>query len=274
MNNILIVVFDSESQAHVGAAVLRNLDADGSIVVYAMGMIAKGSNGTVAVIQEADTGPLGAAAGVVIGSLIGLFGGPAGVMVGAGVGAAGGVLYDASKFEVGDALLYDVGQSLQPGKVAVVVDVWETGEALVDTNLRDLGAVIFRRPRAEVLEDQFVRESAALRAEWKELEDELAQANAEDRAAVQERMNSVRQKLEAKQAEIKTRMEQSKREADAKVAALQEQRTQASEARKAQIDRHIAEVEADEQTRQGKLEVAYKNAVDAFVWTGWGPSPQ
>jgi uncharacterized membrane protein len=272
MNNILIVLFDSERQAHEGVEALRNLDAEDSIVLNAMGMIAKDPNGTVTVRQAADAGVLGAAAGLVIGSVLGLFGGPAGVIAGAGVGAASGVVYDAVKFEAGDRFLYEVGQSLQPGKVAVVADVEEFGVTLVDTKLGNLGAVVFRHPRSEVVEDRLIQESAALTAEWKQLEEELRQANAENRAAVADRFDTVRQRLEMKRAEIEARLKQAKSEADARIAALQVQRKQASEERKAQIDRHIAEAEADEAVRTARLEAAHKNIVDTFVWTGWGPT--
>jgi uncharacterized membrane protein len=272
MNNILIAIFDGESKAHEGAAALRNLNAQGSIALYAMGMIAKDANGVVADAQPSDPGPLGAALGLVVGGIIGLFGGPAGVVAGAGVGTASGVLYDAVKFETGDRFLYEVGQSLQPGNVAVVADVEEVGVTLVDTKLANLGAVVLRRSRSEIVEDRLIQESAALTAEWKQLEEEFRQANAENRAAVADRLDAVRQKLDTKRGEIKARLKQTKGEADAKIETLQEQRQQASEERKAQIDRHIAEAEADEAVRTTRLEAAYKNIADTFVWAGWGPT--
>jgi uncharacterized membrane protein len=271
MNKMLIAVFDSESQADEGAAALHALDADGSIVLYAWGMIAKDASGAVTVKQTAARGPLGSAVGLVIGSLIGLFGGPVGVVAGIGLGTAGGVLYDAAKFDVDDTFLHDVGQSLRPGKVAVVADVEEIGVALVDAKLGNLGALVFRRPRSEVVEDQLIRKSVALQAELNQHEEELRQVSAETRAAVQQRIDTVRQKLEAKRAEIETHLEQSKREADARIAALRERQRRASDQRKAEIEQRIAETEADYAARNAKLEVARKDIVDTFIFGGPRP---
>jgi uncharacterized membrane protein len=49
-------------------------------------LIVKDADGTVAVTQAADQGPLGTAVGLVTGSLVGLLGGPVGLLVGAATG--------------------------------------------------------------------------------------------------------------------------------------------------------------------------------------------
>ena len=59
MDRMLVVVFDNESKAYEGSRSLQQLDGDGSIAVYAATVIAKNPDGTTAVKQGADSGPLG-----------------------------------------------------------------------------------------------------------------------------------------------------------------------------------------------------------------------
>jgi uncharacterized membrane protein len=44
MERMLVVVFENESQANEGARVLRQLDLDGSIAVYAHAVVVKKAN--------------------------------------------------------------------------------------------------------------------------------------------------------------------------------------------------------------------------------------
>ena len=59
MDRMLVVVFDNESKAYEGSRSLQQLDGDGSIAVYATGVVAKNPDGTASVKEGADTGPLG-----------------------------------------------------------------------------------------------------------------------------------------------------------------------------------------------------------------------
>ena len=94
MDKMIVVVFDSESKAYEGSKALRELHDEGSITLYAMGVIAKDAGGKVTVKDAADQGPLGTGVGLVTGSLIGLLGGPIGVAIGASAGTFGGIHYD------------------------------------------------------------------------------------------------------------------------------------------------------------------------------------
>src|SRR5512139_380331 len=155
MDKIVVVVFDSESKAYEGSLALQELQNEGSINLYAKAVIAKDANGKVEVKQAGDMGPVGTAVGLLTGSLIGVLGGPVGLAVGAGVGTYGGMLYDLANLGVGVDFLDEVGQSLQPGKAAVVAEVWEEWTTPVDDRMGALGGVAFRRMRGEIEDAQF-----------------------------------------------------------------------------------------------------------------------
>ncbi len=152
MDKMLVVGFDSELKAYEGSRALQELQNEGSINLYAKAVIARDASGKVTVKQEGDMGPVGTAVGLLTGSLIGLIGGPVGVAVGATAGTYGGMLYDLANLGVGEDFLDEVAEYLQPGKAAVVAEVWEEWTLPVDTRMEALGGVVFRRSRNEVLD--------------------------------------------------------------------------------------------------------------------------
>jgi uncharacterized membrane protein len=227
--------------------------------------------GDVSVKQPSDEGPLGTAVGMLTGSVTGLVAGevgaaaglaagaaagPIGAVVGFSLGALTGLVVDLSRSGVNLDFVDEVSQALIPGTTAVVAEVEETWQTPVDTRLGNLGGLVFRRLRSEVVEDQLVREAAAFEAELQQLKGELAESTAEGKAALQREIETVKSKLAATQAQAEARQQQLKSETDAKIAALREQTQQASERRKAQIERRIAEVKADFAARSAKLDQA------------------
>jgi uncharacterized membrane protein len=72
MDKMLVAVFDNESKAYEGSRILRELDAEGSIEVFAISVIVKDASGKVTVKEVADQGPVGTAVGLFAGCLLGL----------------------------------------------------------------------------------------------------------------------------------------------------------------------------------------------------------
>ena len=83
MNKLLVAVFDTESAANSGLNALRNLHAAGDITLFATAVLVRDVEGVVSVKQSTDSGPIGTATGLAVGSLVGLLGGPVGVAIGA-----------------------------------------------------------------------------------------------------------------------------------------------------------------------------------------------
>jgi uncharacterized membrane protein len=264
MNKMLMAVFDTEPAAFKGLSALKDLHEDGDITLYATAVIVKDASGTVSVKQTADKGPVDTALGMLTGSVVGLLAGPVGVAVGASVGALTGLIVDLDRSGIDIGFLDEVSKALSLGKAAVLAEVEETWVTPVDTQLGQLGGLVFRRLRSEVVEDQLARETAAFDAELKQLKEELAQASAENKATVQAKIDAVRKKLEATQAAAEARLEQAQSETNAKIEAMRDQMKQASDRRKVQIEKRIAEVKANYASRSAKLEQARKLAKEAM----------
>jgi len=266
MNDKMIVaIFDNEKKAYEGSKALKDLDAEGSITLYASAVIAKDAGGKVTVKQEADQGPLGTGVGLIAGSLIGLLGGPVGLALGAGAGTFGGMLYDFAKVGVGEDFLDEVGQNLKPGKVAVVAEVWEEWVMPIDTRIEAAGGVVFRRARGEVLDSQIERDAAALKAEVADLKAEHARAHREAKAKLQAKISAAKARLRATRDRAKAASEATEREMEAKVKSLKEQMAKAQGDAKAKLKAHIAGVQSEYKQRANKLHRAWKLSKEALA---------
>jgi hypothetical protein len=191
-------------------------------------------------------------------------GGPIGMALGATAGGLAGVIYDVVHAGVSHEFLDEVSAALTPDKAAVLAEVNEDWVTPVDVRLRKLGGRVFRRQPAEVVEDQLNREAAAIDAELKALEAELAQASAENRAALQADIESTRQKLEELDNQVVAKEAEVQAEVTARLEAMRDQAKTASEARKAHLEKRIAEAQAKYEVRRAKLEQAHKLIKEAL----------
>jgi uncharacterized membrane protein len=265
MDKMLVVVFDSETKAYEGSRILRELDAEGSLTLYAVAVVAKDANGTVTVKQAADEGPVGTAVGLLTGSLIGVLGGPVGVAIGAAAGTLGGALYDTAKLGVGEDFLSEVARNLQPGRTAVLAEVWEEWVMPVDSRMEAAGGVVFRRVRGEVVDAQISRDVAALKAEVAGLKAEYQRASGAARAKLQTRIDAAKAKLLTIQERAKAASDAAEKETAAKVKYLQEHVAKAQGEAKTKLEARIAQVRTESKQRLDKLHQAWELTKQALA---------
>lgn len=264
MDRMLVVTFDSEVKAYEGLKALQELQNEGSLTVYATAVVLRDAAGNVTVKQQDDQGPIGTAVGMLAGGLMGMIAGPVGLAIGAGAGMYGGALYDLANLGIGADYLTDIEKSLQPGKSAVVAEVWEEWTTPVDTRMGALGGVVIRRARTEVVDQQIEADVEALDADLDELEAEYQQATGEAKAKIQKNIDATKARLQAKQDEIQVRIDASQKEMEAKVKSLQEQAVKESGERKAKREARIAELQADQKRRSGMLKQAWELTKEAL----------
>jgi uncharacterized membrane protein len=265
MDKYLVIGFDNELKAYEGSRALQDLQNEGSLNLYAKAVLVRDASGKVTVKQEGDMGPVGTAVGLLTGSLVGMLGGPVGFAVGATAGLYGGMIYDLANLGVGEDFLTEVSQYLQPGKAAVVAEVWEEWTLPVNTRMEAMGGVVFRRSRNEVLDIVVERDVEALKADLADLEAEYKQATGEAKANVQKQIEATKAKLNAIQDGIQAKIETSQKETDAKVKSLQEQAAKARGERKAKLEARIAELKADHQRRIEILKQAWELIKEALA---------
>jgi len=233
MDRMLVVVFDNETKAYEGKKALMQLDAEGSISVYAYAVLSKHADGTATVKQEDDYGPIGTALGTSFGGLIGLLGGPVGFAVGLATGAVAGAAVDLHNVGIGGDFIDDVNKVLTPNKFAVIAEVDEDWTTPVDTRMEAIGGTVFRRALSEVKQTLHEEHVAAMKADLANMKAEQAQANANRKAKLQEKINKLDSKIQEQLQKGKEKREAAEREAQAKVQLLKKKAAAAKAAAKA-----------------------------------------
>lgn len=264
MNKMLIAVFETETKAYEGLSALKGLHKDGDITLYAIAVINKDQNGQIRIKEGADQGPIGTGVGLLTGSMIGLLAGPVGLAIGAATGAMAGMIYDVSDTDINATFMDDVSAALTNGKTAVVCEIDETWTVPVDTKLRALDGLVFRRLRYEVEEEQLNREAEAISNEFKQLKEEFREAREADKAEINASIEKLKNKAKAASDHLKKKMDDSKNQFDAKVNAIKDQMKNARDRRKARLQKRIDVLTEEYNARTAKLKQAAKLVSEAF----------
>ena len=267
MDEMLVVTFKDERQAYDGIKALKDLHADGSVTLYGYSVITKEAGGVVKTKDQATQGPLGTTVGLMTGSLVGLMGGALGVAAGAAAGVAaaaaasgamvggfGGYLYDLTSLGVGLDYLDQVAAQMEPGTVSVVAEVDENWVTPVDTRMEALGGTVLRRPIGEVVDAQYERDTAALKADIKRLQAEQQQAHGESKAKLQAKIDAANANLKETQRRASERREAKHQEFKAKLEHLKEQAHHAHPANRKSLDERQAQVEKNYKEYTAKVD--------------------
>ena len=253
MEEMIVVVFESEEKAYQGARSLNQLDTEGSITIHAESVIKKNADGTVSVLRTDGDFPVRTIGGTAIGSLIGALGGPVGFGIGALAGSFAGMWGDLYAAGVNTDFGADVAAVLTPGKCAVVADVNEEWVTPVDSTVEPLGGVVFSSPKSTVEDDLRARDVAELRQQIEQLKVEHARASADRKAKLQAKIDSLVAKLQTKVEQAKQRSEQIQAETEAKVRALQERAAKAQGAAKTALNARVAQIRGEYEERSRRL---------------------
>ena len=220
MDRMLVVIFDTEPKAYEGKKALNQLEAEGSIVVYAYAVVGRNADGTTVLRQSDDPGPLGTLVGTSVGALIGLLGGPVGTAIGATAGLAVGGTVDIDNARIGYDFIDDVREQLQRNNFAVVAEIQEDWTTPVDTRMEAIGGKVFRRALSEVKDTVNDEDTAAMKADMAQMKAEHAKAHAERKAKLQEKINQLDSKIQAQLEKSKQRRQAAEAQAKAKVEIL------------------------------------------------------
>jgi uncharacterized membrane protein len=161
MHNYVAVVFDNRSKAYEGLHALWQLDDTAEVTVHGTAVVHRDALGNFQVDTKETHPALATAVGVGVGALLGLLAGPAGAAVGAAGGAAigaatGGVVGVAADLGRADTRDQAAGETrfvLGAGQSAVIADVSEDWTSPIDTQMRKLGGIVYRRAKSDLEDD-------------------------------------------------------------------------------------------------------------------------
>jgi hypothetical protein len=174
------------------------------------------------------------------------------------------MIRDLMNLGVDADVLDKVSAELSPGKTAVVAAIDEGWTAPLNTKMRELGGLVLRKPRIEVIDEQIQREIELENAELDALEKELAEADAEAQAVIQENIDAIKKQISDTKERASARLNEIQGELEARQKALDDQIAKAVGEAKAKFQNRKAELEAEYNERSAKLKKAAELAADAL----------
>ena len=163
MNKVLVAVFDSEDKARSALNALQSLVEADTIRLNASAIVTKSPGGAISVRRTDEPIPESTLGATAVGMLIGMLAGGVGLAIGATTGLIVGSLADTFYLHIGRGFLADVERTLEPGKAALVAQLYEEDTAQVDNRIAALGGVVFRQPVGDVADEQYAAVEDAIR---------------------------------------------------------------------------------------------------------------
>ena len=194
--NIIAVTFDEQSKAYQALSTLKGLNREGRLQLKSAAVVERDATGQLRLPEGTDNaGGQGLVAGGLIGMLVGILGGPIGVLLGFGYGGLIGGLYDVEKADVQDQTLAEVGRHVPPGRNALLAEVDEFTEGVVDEAMTAQGGTVLRRSADDVLAEIEAAEEAAQEAQRQARKKARERKKAELHEKYEERKDRLREKL-------------------------------------------------------------------------------
>ena len=236
MENIVISSFRNVQDATLGLNKLKDLDQLNDITIYNIVMIRKTAESKFEFLYQEgpDTRDI-PAEGALAGTLIGAIGGPIGMAVGMLTGAMVGSADEDDTDEMHREFLDDVNGQLGIGSVAIVMDVEEDSEFMIDSYLSPFNGVIVRRDIADQFAKYDQEQWDELEEELKEEEGQLKEAAEKDKAAIEAKIAKLKTERDEKLRKIRERKTKTKEQIQNKLKVLDEKWRTSDQELKARI---------------------------------------
>lgn len=163
MHNFVTVVFDDRGKTYAALHALWEMDAAATITVHGTATVHRDDWGRFEVDTKETHPVMATAIGVGIGALLGAFAGPAGLAVGIAEGAAvasgavaGGLmggLVDLDRSDSRHEAEVQTRVFLGRGQSAIIADVTEDSEMVLDSQMKNLGGTVHRWSKNSLLSD-------------------------------------------------------------------------------------------------------------------------
>ena len=194
-DNVIVVQFDEPSKAYQALSELNRMGSEGKVDVKSAVLLERRKDGTVQTPEGADNAAgYYLASGGLIGLLVGALGGPVGMLLGGSIGAMAGSIGELDRADDQDVALQTIGERIQPGSPALVAEVTEPAEEVIDKAMATLGGKVTRRPASDVYAEVVATEDA----DFQKGVDALKARIHEHRADNKKKWETFKEKVESK----------------------------------------------------------------------------
>jgi uncharacterized membrane protein len=247
MENLIVITFQNAQNATDGLNRLKELDALNDITIYNIALIRKTGDAQFELLHRdgPDTTDF-PATGAVTGVLIGVIAGPVGMAIGMMTGTMFGFVEEDTTEGFYTDLMGKVKDRLSTGTFAIVMDVEEDNEVMINSYMESYNGVTGRAAITDMVDDYDREQQAELDREIAAEEDALKNALGEDKAAIKEKIEKLREARDKQMAKYKAR-------ADKKGKFLKERIMQIDQKIKAAEEKAKEKLEIHEQKLKDKL---------------------
>ncbi len=204
MENIVVSTFPDAQNASDGLKILKELDQLGDITIYNIVMLRKTGEQPIEFLYHdgPDTRDLPVATGAA-GALIGVIGGPIGMALGMMTGVMIGAIDEDNTESISKDFLDKVSGQLSAGSIAIVMDVEEDNEVMINSYIEPLNGIMVRTN----INDEYIKYDEE---QWEELDTQIDEAERELHEAREEDKAAIKAKIEKLKAEQTERMKRVK----------------------------------------------------------------
>jgi uncharacterized membrane protein len=152
-DNVVVVTFTETSKAYQALSELDRLGSAGDIQVRSAVLLTRTDEG-FSIPEGADNASgFYMAGGGLIGALVGVLGGPVGVLLGGSIGLLAGAPAEVARLDDQDIALSGITKDIAPGDTALVAEVTEYTQEVLDKSMGALGGTVSRRWAGDVYAD-------------------------------------------------------------------------------------------------------------------------
>jgi uncharacterized membrane protein len=195
-DTVIVVQFDEPSKAYQALSELNHLGDEGRVDVRSAVLLERTKDGTVRIPEGADNAAgFYLASGGLLGMLVGAFAGPVGLLLGASVGALGGSAGEVARAGDEDVALGAIAARIVPGSPALVAEVTEPAEEVVDKAMTALGGTVTRRPSSDIYAEVDAIQKAETQEDIDAVKAKLHEHRADRKAKWEKFKDSVKEKV-------------------------------------------------------------------------------
>ena len=262
MENLVVSTFQDAVSASEGLKKLQELDQIGDIIIYNVVKIRKTAENQFDLLFKDGPDYEGRPAlGALGGAVIGAIGGPIGMVIGMLTGTIIGTADESDAESFSAAFLAKVNGNLTIGAFAILLDVEEDNEQIINSYMETCHGVTVHSDIADQY-DRFDNE------QWKELNEEIDEeekalqaALDKDKAAIQAKIKKLKAERDEKIGKIKSRAAVRKQHIAEKIKVLDGKLKAAGEKQrekiKAQRDKIHAKLAAFDKKTQWAFSATY-----------------
>jgi uncharacterized membrane protein len=243
MENLVVTTFSDAENATEGLNKLNELDQLGDITIYNLLLIRKTSESQFELLHQ--QGPAGTdlpATGAMAGTLIGAIGGPIGMAMGLLTGALIGSIDEDDTKAFTKNFLDKVNGRVSVGTFAIVLDVEEDTEFMINSYMDSYKGVTVHTPIAGQLDDYEEEQWDELDKEIDEEQKVLETAAGKEKEAIKEKIVRLKEEKAKRMAKFKAGADKTKKQLQQRLAELDQKISTSRAQAKDRLTRHSEKI--------------------------------